>query len=261
MADYDVIIAGGGHNGLICAAMLVREGLKVLVAERNDWVGGGCLTRELTLPGFKHDPFGSSHVWIHLNPAFEKLRPELEKHGLKYIWSEDHITGHPNKYEGEGIIVYKDVDKTCDTIAAYSRADARRYREIYEEFGEIKDGVVKAMFSPPAPPSYLFQGLERNPEGLKRLRNYQLSSRQFTLENFENDHVRAFISGLGDGAADPARSARHGIRVLRDDPQHPLFRAIHSRGRKRHAVGVLEALRRSQRRCRSNRRHRQQIHL
>jgi len=195
MADYDVIIAGGGHNGLICAAMLVREGLSVLVAERNDWVGGGCLTRELTLPGFKHDPFGSSHVWIHLNPAFAKLRPELEKHGLKYIWSEDHITGHPNKYEGQGIIVYKDVDKTCDTIAAYSRADARRYREIYEEFGEIKDGVVKSMFSPPAPPSYLFQGLERNPEGLKRLRNYQLSSRQFTLENFENDHVRAFILG------------------------------------------------------------------
>jgi phytoene dehydrogenase-like protein len=195
MSDYDVIIAGGGHNGLICAAMLVRQGLSVLVAERNDWVGGGVLTRELTLPGFKHDPFGSSHVWIHLNPAFESLRSELEKHGLRYIWSDDHITGHPNKYEGDGIIVYKDVDKTCDTIAAYSRADARRYREIYEEFGEIQDGVIKAMFSPPAPPSYLYQALERSVAGMERLRDYQLSSRQFTLENFENDHVRAFILG------------------------------------------------------------------
>lgn len=195
MSDYDVIIAGGGHNGLICAAMLVREGLNVLVAERNDWVGGGVVTRELTLPGFKHDPFGSSHVWIHLNPAFKTLRPELEKYGLKYIWSEDHITGHPNKYEGDGIIVYKDVDKTCDTIASYSRADARRYRAIYEEFGEIQDGVIKGMFSPPAPPSYLYQALERSAEGMKRLRDYQLSSRQFTLENFENDHVRAFILG------------------------------------------------------------------
>lgn len=195
MSDCDIVIAGGGHNGLICAAMLVREGLDVLVLERNDWVGGGVLTRELTLPGFRHDPFGSSHVWIHLNPAFETLRPELEAHGLKYIWSEDHITGHPNKYEGQGIIVYKDVDKTCDTIAEYSRADARRYREIYEEFGEIKDGVIKSMFAPPAPPSYTFQALERSPEGMKRLRDYQLSSRQFTLENFENEHVRAFILG------------------------------------------------------------------
>ena len=186
MPDYDVIIAGAGHNGLICAAQLVKNGLQVLVIERNDWVGGGVLTRELTLPGYKHDSFGSSHVWIHLNPDFQELRPELEQHGLKYIWSEDHITGHPNKYEGPGILVYKDVDKTCDTIAEYSKADAIRYKEIYDEFGEIQDGVIKAMFAPPAPPSYLFQGLENNPEGMQRLRDYQLSSRQFTLENFEN---------------------------------------------------------------------------
>lgn len=195
MVDYDVIIAGGGHNGLICAALLVTHGLKVLVAERNPWVGGGVLTREVTLPGFKHDLFGSSHVWIHLNPDFQKLRPEFEKYGLKYLWSDDHITGHPNLYEGQGIIVYKDVGKTCDTIAEYSKRDARRYREIYEEFGEIKDGVIKGMFSPPAPPSYLYQALENSPEGLRRLRDYQLSSRAFTLENFENEHVRAFILG------------------------------------------------------------------
>ncbi len=195
MSDYDVIIAGGGHNALICASVLVKNGLKVLVAERNDWVGGGVLTREVTLPGFKHDLYGSSHVWIHLNPDFQKLKPEFEKHGLKYIWSEDHITGHPNKNEGDGIIVYKDVDKTCDTIAAYSKADAKRYREIYEEFGEIQAGVIKGMFSPPAPPSYMYQALENSPEGLARLRNYQLSSRQFTFENFENEHVRAFILG------------------------------------------------------------------
>ena len=196
MADYDIVIAGGGHNGLACACLLTKHGLKVLVLERNPWVGGGVVTREVTLPGFKHDMFGSSHVWIHINPVFrQELKPELEKHGLKYIWSTDHITGHPNKYEGDGIIVYKDVDKTCDTIAAYSKKDAQRYKEIYAEFAEIEAGVVKGMFSPPAPPSYLYQALENSPEGLRRLRDYQLSSRQFTLENFENDHVRAFILG------------------------------------------------------------------
>lgn len=194
MSQYDIVIAGGGHNGLICAAVLVKAGLKVLVAERNPWVGGGVLTRELTEPGFRHDPFGSSHVWIHLNPDFQKIKPDLEQHGLEYIWSEDHITGHPS-LEGPGIIVYRDIDKTCDSIAQYSPADARRYREIYDEFGEIQDGVIKGMFSPPAPPSYLWQGLENNPEGLKRLRDYQLSSRQFTIENFENDTVRGFILG------------------------------------------------------------------
>ena len=175
--------------------MLAKNGLKVNVVERNPWVGGGVVTREVTLPGFKHDLFGSSHVWIHLNPDFKDIKPDLEKHGLKYIWSDDHITGHPNKFEDEGIIVYKDVDKTCNTIAEYSKKDATRYKEIYNEFGEIQDGVVKTMIAPPAPPSYLYQGLENNPQGMTRLRDYQLSSRQFTLDNFENDHVRAFILG------------------------------------------------------------------
>ena len=193
--DFEVVIAGGGHNALACAALLVKYGVRTLVVERNEWVGGGVLTREVTLPGFKHDLYGSSHVWIHINPTFKnELQPELEKHGLRYIWAEDHITGHPN-LEGPGIIVYKDVDKTCDTIAEYSRNDARRYREIYDEFAEVRAGVVRAMFSPPSPPSYVFQALENNSEGLRRLRDYQLSSRAFTMKNFENPHVQAFILG------------------------------------------------------------------
>ena len=194
-SDYDVVIAGGGHNALACAALLVRHGVSALVLERNDWVGGGVITREVTLPGFRHDLFGSSHVWVHLNPSFrEHLQPELEKHGLKYIWSDDQITGHPN-VDGPGIVVYKDIDKTCDSIAGYSPKDARRYREIHDEFAEIEAGVIRGMFSPPAPPSHMFQALENNPEGLRRLRDFQLSSRAFTFKNFENPHVRAFILG------------------------------------------------------------------
>jgi len=193
MADYDVVIAGGGHNALACACLLIQKGLKVCVVERNESLGGGTATREVTLPGFKHDMFGSSHLWIHLNPDFKKLRSELEKHGLKYIWSEGAIQGHPISDGGDGIIIYKDIDKTCDSIAAYASADARKYREICEEFAEIKAGVVKSMFAPPAPPSYLYQALEKSRKGLKRLRDYQLSAKRFIFENFENPHVRACL--------------------------------------------------------------------
>lgn len=192
MSDYDVVIAGGGHNALACAAVLCQAGLRTLVAERNEWVGGGAVTRELTLPGFKHDLFGSNHVWIHANPFIRDLMPELKQYGLEYLWGEDEIMGHPMT-EGPGIIVHRSVERTCDSIAEYSKRDAARYREIHDGFVEIKDGFTKNMFSPPAPPSYQAAAMERSPEGLRMLRNYNLSARAFVLENFENPHVQAFL--------------------------------------------------------------------
>lgn len=193
-SDFDVIIAGGGHNGLACGAVLAREGLSVLVVERNPWLGGCVTTREVTLPGFKHDMYGSSHVWIHLNPDFKQMLPELEKHGLEYIWSEDLITGHPY-HEGPGIIVHKDVDKTCDSIAQYSPEDAKRYREIYDGFIEIKDGVVANLFNPAQPPSLMTAVMENSEEGLEMLRNYRLSPKAWVKENFKHPIVQSFILG------------------------------------------------------------------
>lgn len=190
--DVDVAIAGGGHNALACAAMLAKAGLKVLVAERNAWVGGGAVTRELSLAGFKHDLFGSNHVWIHANPFIRGLLPELEQYGLKYLWGEDEVMGHPMA-EGPGIVVYRDLDRTCDSIAEYSQQDARRYREIHDSFVEIKDGFTKNMFSPPSPPSYMPAAMERSPAGLRMLRNYNLSAKAFVLENFVDPRVQAFL--------------------------------------------------------------------
>ncbi len=115
--DYDFLIAGGGHNGLACGAVLARSGFSVCLVERNEWGGGGCVTREVTLPGFKHDLYGSSHVWIHANPAFQELQDELQSFGLEYIWGQDHITGHPDS-DGRGVVIYRDVEKTCESIAA-----------------------------------------------------------------------------------------------------------------------------------------------
>jgi phytoene dehydrogenase-like protein len=189
---FDVVIAGGGVNALACAAVLAREGLAVCVAERNPWVGGCSITREATIPGFRHDMFGSSHVWIHANAEFKKLLPELEAYGLKYIWSSDQITGHPDQ-NGAGIVIYRSIEKTCAQIARYSSKDALRYREIYDDFEQIREGFIKAFFSPPAPPSYLAQALENRPEGLRRLREFSLSALSWVEQNFENNFVRAVM--------------------------------------------------------------------
>ncbi len=194
VGGYDVVIAGGGHNSLACGALLARSGLKVCVVERNAWIGGGCVTREVTQPGYKHDLFGSSHVWIHANPDFQELLPELKQFGLEYLWEKNHITGHPNT-EGPGIVVYKDIEKTCQSIAHYSVKDAQRYREIFEKWADIKDGFIKAMFAPPGKPAAMTSALQNSYEGLLKLKEFNLSSRQFVMQNFENDTVRAFILG------------------------------------------------------------------
>ena len=193
-SDADVIVIGGGHNGLACAASLCKAGLRTLVVECNDWLGGATGTHEVTLPGFRHDRFGSSHVWLHANPWFRDFLPELGEYGLEYLWAEHQITGHPT-LNGPGIVIYKDVARTCDSIAAYSTADARRYREIYEGFVEIKDGFIKGMFSPPAPPSFLPMVMQNSPAGLRMLRDYNLSARAFVEENFEHPEVRNVILG------------------------------------------------------------------
>ena len=194
MEKRDIIIIGGGHNGLACAASLCRAGLRTTVIERNTWLGGATGTHEVTLPGFKHDRFGSSHVWLHANPHFREFLPELSKYGLEYIWAEGAITGHPTK-SGPGIIIYKDLEKTCESMAAYSAADAKRYREIYAGFIDIKDGFIKGMFSPPAPPSLLPMVMQNSAAGLRMLRDYNLSARAFIDENFEHPEVRNVLLG------------------------------------------------------------------
>ena len=192
-AQFDVVVIGAGVNGLACAAVLAQEGLRVCVLERNPWVGGGAVTREVTLPGFKHDLYGSSHVWIHCNADFQAIRPELERYGLKYLEPSEQITGHPDRNGGPGIVIHKDIDRTCESIAAYSAADARRYRAVFDEFETVREGFIKSFFSPPGPPSALPRALEGSAAGLRRLRDFSMSARAWVEAHFEHDFVRAVL--------------------------------------------------------------------
>jgi phytoene dehydrogenase-like protein len=90
MSDtYDFVVIGSGHNGLTTAAYLAKAGQKILVLERNDWFGGGVVTKEILAPGFKFDLHSSLHVNIQANPLI--LQDELQllaKYGLKYLYPD-----------------------------------------------------------------------------------------------------------------------------------------------------------------------------
>src|ERR1700735_3678367 len=85
----DIVCVGSGHNGLVAAAYLAAAGKKVLVLERNEWFGGGVVTRELTVPGFRHDQHSMAHIFIQANPLLKDDELGLlSKYGLKYVFSD-----------------------------------------------------------------------------------------------------------------------------------------------------------------------------
>src|SRR5215470_17087939 len=80
---YDAVIVGSGPNGLAAAVTLAQAGCSVLVLEADESPGGGCRTKELTLPGFLHDVCSAVHPFAASSPFFRTL--PLEAHGVSWL--------------------------------------------------------------------------------------------------------------------------------------------------------------------------------
>ncbi|PSF37248.1 NAD(P)/FAD-dependent oxidoreductase [Aphanothece hegewaldii CCALA 016] len=147
MEDYDVVIIGAGHNGLVCAAYLLKAGYKVLLLERRSIPGGAATTEELmpeAAPGFMFSPCAIDHVFIHLGPVIQDL--ELTKYGLKYLFCDPVVfCPHP---DGKYFLAHRSVEKTCAEIARYSSRDAEKYRE-FNDFWQRMIGAVTPVFNAP----------------------------------------------------------------------------------------------------------------
>ena len=86
--DYDVISVESGHHGLIAAAYLAKAGKRVLFLERQDYIGGGCVTKELA-PGFRYDEHSTVHQVILSNPLLKADELGLKaRFGLEYIYPD-----------------------------------------------------------------------------------------------------------------------------------------------------------------------------
>ncbi len=119
----DVLVVGGGHNALVCAAYLADAGLSVTVLEGRHVLGGNTVTEELTLPGWQHDSCSTAHVVLQSNPLIRDDELGLiERYGLDYIVTDPAVV-FPLA-DGDLLTVHPDLERTAAEFARYSEADA-----------------------------------------------------------------------------------------------------------------------------------------
>jgi phytoene dehydrogenase-like protein len=119
----DVLVVGGGHNALVCAAYLAEAGLTVTVLEGRDVIGGNTVTEELTLPGWHHDSCSTAHVVLQSNPLIRDDELGLvARYGLSYIVTDPAVV-FPLP-DGDLLTVHPKLADTAAEFARYSRADA-----------------------------------------------------------------------------------------------------------------------------------------
>jgi len=203
LKKYDAIVIGAGHNGLTNAAYLAKSGLKVLVVEKNDYIGGASVSREL------HEG------WTYSNCSYvcSLLRPEifrdlnLQKYGLQVLPYGGSVTFMQN---GDIFGGYSDDDLARREIGRFSKRDADAYvrfaRDVSKQCRFIKPMLLR---TPPDPTSfkpkdlgeliYLFKRLYSLGEQTiyDTIRFYTMSVAEYLDEYFESDVIKAALSGSG----------------------------------------------------------------
>ena len=192
MTTVDVVVAGAGHNSLITAAYLAQAGYEVLVLDARPIPGGGAASEELLLPGYRVDSCSTGHTLIQTNPLL--LDDELglqADYGLEYLVPDPFA--HVAFPDGRHLTMWMDVERSCEEIARFSRADADAYRRALGEYDEVKGIFGAATFTPPGMGPSLEQRLAEHPRGRVWQRRRLMSAWDVIRHEYESDHVRSFM--------------------------------------------------------------------
>ncbi|MCL6436117.1 MAG: NAD(P)/FAD-dependent oxidoreductase [Leptolyngbyaceae cyanobacterium HOT.MB2.61] len=206
MQAYDVIIIGAGHNGLVCAAYLLKAGYSVLLLEKRPVPGGAATTEAVIpeLPDFRFNLCAIDHEFIHLGPVVEEL--ELGKFGLEYLFC-DPVVFCPQP-DGRYFLAHRSLEKTCVEIERYSLRDAQKYAEFTQYWQRIVSALIPMFNAPPnsilaVARNYdlgkikdLFASVGSTHKALEFVRTMLTSAEDLLNEWFDSEVVKAPLARL-----------------------------------------------------------------
>lgn len=200
--QYDVVVAGAGHNSLVAAAYLTKAGLNCVVLEARPRIGGNTATEELTLPGVLHDTCSTAHAIFMESPIWRNQELPLAEYGLEYINIDPacHIVFPDGGY----ITQWLDIDHTCEEISRYSRRDAEAYRKMMTEWREVAPIFGSTRYTPAGWGPSIQQRLAEHPKGSIWTRRQALSAWEIIDDTFEDWHVKSMMVWFAEGTLQPA---------------------------------------------------------
>lgn len=179
---YDAIIIGSGPNGLAAGIRLAQEGLSVKIFEKEDTIGGGTRTLELTQPGFLHDICSAIHPLAKASPFLKSL--PLKDYGLEWIQPEVPVA-HPLDDQPAGAL-FRSFDKT---VSYLQEEDKSNYAHSIAPFLEKWDGLLTDILAP-------FSILPNHPLKMARFGLQALQSANGFTKRFKSAQTRALFAGL-----------------------------------------------------------------
>ncbi|MEN6466951.1 MAG: NAD(P)/FAD-dependent oxidoreductase [Syntrophaceae bacterium] len=188
--QYDVIIIGVGPNGMTIGGYLAKAGLKVLMLEKRGEVGGGLATEEVTIPHYLHNTHAIYHMMADYAPPLKDFN--IDQYAVKHIYPDLQFAMPLS--DGRSICLYRDVEKTCQSIAKISPKDAESYRGVARKFNEIVDSyLAPAAYVPCMPAPLVAAKLEETEFGASITKLSERTPEDIINDLFENEHVRAIM--------------------------------------------------------------------
>jgi phytoene dehydrogenase-like protein len=185
--DYDAIVIGSGPNGLAAAILMQQQGLSVLVLEAKSEIGGGLRTKELTLPGFKHDVCSAVHPLAAASPFFKTL--PLADHGLRYLYPEIDAA-HPLDHANAAILC-RDLDKTARQLGTDEKAYRKLMGSVTKNWPLIDADVLGPLHFPKHPLALASFGLDA------------IKPVTLLTKNFKTKQAKALFAGMAAHAMQP----------------------------------------------------------